>query len=575
MNIKSMTVGTRLALSFGSICAMLLIVLVIGIVELRALNDGTSTIVNDRWPKIEMSSEILEETDRIAIALRNMMLTDSKDDRQKQVDVIHDARKKIGDNISALDKLITLPRGRELFVRITDAREKYLVGQEKLIGLINEDKQEEARAYLASELRPVLAAYKEALTALIGFQEELIETSGKLAEENYRLARTLMIGFGAFALLLAAIIGTLITRSLLRQLGGEPEYAAAIARRIAEGDLSVDVSIRHEDRTSMLHAMRSMRDNLAAIVTRVRQGTETIATASSQIASGNLDLSSRTEEQASSLEETASSLEELTSTVKQNADNARQANSLALSASDVASRGGDVVTQVVDTMGSINESAKKIVDIIAVIDGIAFQTNILALNAAVEAARAGEQGRGFAVVASEVRSLAQRSASAAKEIKTLINDSVEKVDLGARLVDEAGTTMKELLESVRRVTDIMGEITAASAEQTSGIEQINEAIAQMDEVTQQNASLVEQAAAASAAMQEQATNLVGAVSVFKLDGMQAAIGAPPAPGHGIAQKATGRPSTKPAARRGAQVPAVQAKRSLPVQAQAGGDWEEF
>ena len=328
-----------------------------------------------------------------------------------------------------------------------------------------------------------------------------------------------LLYFAAGAFILAAIlfaIGMIISRGLLKQLGGEPDYATNIASTIAAGDLSVDVKTRPGDSNSLLYAMKSMRDSLAKVVGEVRTGTDTIATASSQIAAGNLDLSSRTEEQASSLEETASSMEELTSTVKQNADNARQANQLAASASEVAVRGGAVVSQVIDTMGSINASSRKIVDIIGVIDGIAFQTNILALNAAVEAARAGEQGRGFAVVASEVRNLAQRSAAAAKEIKTLIGDSVEKVDIGAKLVDQAGSTMNEVVDSIKRVTDIMSEITAASHEQSSGIEQINQAIGQMDEVTQQNAALVEEAAAAAASLQVQADNLSQTVSTFRL-----------------------------------------------------------
>ncbi len=272
----------------------------------------------------------------------------------------------------------------------------------------------------------------------------------------------------------------------------------------------------NDDQQSLLFAMKTMQQNLVQTIGQIRQSTNTIATASSQIAAGNLDLSARTEQQASSLEETASSMEELTSTVKQNADNARQANQLAVTASEVAVKGGAVVSKVVDTMGEINASSKKIADIIGVIDGIAFQTNILALNAAVEAARAGEQGRGFAVVATEVRNLAQRSASAAKEIKTLISDSLETVEGGAKLVDQAGATMNEIVESVKRVTDIMGEITAASQEQTSGIEQINQAVSQMDEVTQQNAALVEQAAAASESLQDQAGNLAQVVSIFKL-----------------------------------------------------------
>ncbi|CAN7310353.1 methyl-accepting chemotaxis protein [Variovorax sp. LjRoot175] len=344
--------------------------------------------------------------------------------------------------------------------------------------------------------------------------------SGVYVDTVHTTIMNRLIGFSICALVLAAIllaIGWVISRGLLKQLGGEPAQTASITLRIAQGDLTVPIDLRKDDSASLLHSIKGMRDSLARVVGEVRAGTDTMATVSGQIAAGNQNLSSRTEEQASSLEQTAASMEELTSTVKQNADNARQANQLALSASEVAVKGGDVVSQVVNTMASINASSKKIVDIIGVIDGIAFQTNILALNAAVEAARAGEQGRGFAVVASEVRNLAQRSAAAAKEIKGLIDDSVGKVDAGSQLVGEAGRTMEEIVGSVKRVTDIIGEITAASHEQTQGIEQINQAITQMDQVTQQNAALVEEASAAAQSMQEQAGNLVEAVSVFRLD----------------------------------------------------------
>lgn len=318
----------------------------------------------------------------------------------------------------------------------------------------------------------------------------------------------------------------LVIHSLERAIGGEPGQAAQAAARIATGDLTVDIPVRAGDQHSLMAAIKIMRDKLTLIVTEVRSGTDAIATASGQISSGNQDLSSRTEQQAGSLEETASSMEELTSAVKQNADNARQANQLALNASEIAVRGGSAVTEVVKTMGAINDSSKKIVDIITVIDGIAFQTNILALNAAVEAARAGEQGRGFAVVATEVRSLAQRSAAAAKEIKTLINASVANVDVGTKLVDQAGATMNEVVQGVRRVTDIMAEITAASQEQSMGIEQVNQAVALMDEATQQNAALVEEAAAAAESMRDQARGLVELVSVFKLDATQQKIALP-------------------------------------------------
>jgi methyl-accepting chemotaxis protein len=578
MNFANMKIGTRLAMSFGVVCILLMSIIGIGVTRLAALNEGTSLIIKDRWPKIEMSMEIQTQTNNIAIALRNMMLTDSKSDRDKQVELIKEARKVNTEQLEKLEKVIKLPKGKELLQQIVDARQKYLAGQEKLMALIAEDKSAEAKAYLANELRPTLAAVKDAVAALIHFQVELIDGAGNTAADTYAQARNLMIMLGTIALLLAAVIGLLITRSLLQKLGGEPDQAAAIAGKIAAGDLAVAIETKAGDQSSLLYAIKGMRDSLATIVGQVRIGTDTMATASSQIASGNLDLSSRTEQQASSLEETASSMEELTSTVKQNADNARQANQLAQSASEVALKGGEVVAQVVQTMDGINSSSKKIVDIIGVIDGIAFQTNILALNAAVEAARAGEQGRGFAVVATEVRSLAQRSAAAAKEIKVLIDDSVGKVDAGSALVAQAGSTMEQVVDSVKRVTDIMAEITAASQEQTDGIEQVNQAIMQMDQVTQQNAALVEEAAAAAESLQEQAANLAQVVSVFKIDGTHTAVNMP-------AQTADS-PVPIVSARRvaishaihhasHAPVKAKPAKRAAQASAAAGSDWEEF
>jgi methyl-accepting chemotaxis protein len=349
------------------------------------------------------------------------------------------------------------------------------------------------------------------------------EVLEKIADES-RTASEEAADFGTLVLAIVAgsavaiqlLLCYLLGRDLLKQVGGEPAYAAAIAERISQGDLSVTVDIKPNDQSSVLAAIRHMQRQLGAIVRDIKGASDTISSATSQIAAGNADLSSRTEQQASSLEETASSMEELTGTVKQNAENARQANQLAAGASTMAVKGGEVVGQVVHSMSSINEASRKIADIIGVIDGIAFQTNILALNAAVEAARAGEQGRGFAVVASEVRTLAQRSAAAAKEIKALITDSVARVEDGSKLVDQAGQTMEEIVTAVKRVTDIMAEIAAASQEQTSGIEQVNQAIVQMDQVTQQNAALVEEAAAAADSMQEQAQSLTRAVAIFKL-----------------------------------------------------------
>jgi methyl-accepting chemotaxis protein len=380
--------------------------------------------------------------------------------------------------------------------------------------------------------------------------------------------RNLMAGFGVAALLAGAGCSAWLARSIMQPLG----EAIFIAETVASGDLSKEFETeRGGDFGRLLRGMGEMEDTLTDVVTRIKASTDSIVVASGQIAAGNQELSSRTEEQASSLEQTAASMEELTSTVKQNADNARQANQLALSASEVAVKGGSVVGQVVDTMASINASSRKIVDIIGVIDGIAFQTNILALNAAVEAARAGEQGRGFAVVASEVRSLAQRSAAAAKEIKGLIDDSVGKVDAGSALVGEAGKTMEEIVSGVKRVTDIIGEITAASHEQAQGIEQVNQAIAQMDQVTQQNAALVEEAAAAAQSLQEQADSLSQVVATFKLDDEESAAASPrPAP----VQARVVQP-VPPARRALAAAPRRKPVTAIAGTSAASGDWETF
>jgi methyl-accepting chemotaxis protein len=354
------------------------------------------------------------------------------------------------------------------------------------------------------------------IAALVKIQIDEAQNLYNAAAARYATIRAISIAAIAGGLLFAGLFGFVLVRTLGRQLGGEPGEAADVARSVAAGDLSVTIELKNGDTTSMMAQLKGMQTSLARVVSSVRQNSESVATASSQIAQGNLDLSQRTEEQASALEETAASMEQLSSTVKQNADNARQANQLALSASTVAIKGGEVVGQVVSTMKAINDSSKKITDIIGVIDGIAFQTNILALNAAVEAARAGEQGRGFAVVATEVRSLAGRSAEAAKEIKSLIGASVERVEQGTALVDQAGLTMTEVVDSIRRVTDIMGEISAASAEQSAGVSQVGTAVGQMDQVTQQNAALVEESAAAAESLKVQALQLVQTVAVFKL-----------------------------------------------------------
>ncbi len=423
-------------------------------------------------------------------------------------------------------------------------------------------------------------------------EEDLLDIrSDGLTATSSLTTNTLVLG-GLGLFVLTGLFGFALTRSVLRQLGGEPAVAVHSVNAVAKGDLSVQIPLQPGDTTSLMAALSGMRDSLSQVVTQVRSGSEGVANASAEIAQGNNDLSARTEQQASSLEETAASMEELSSTVKQNADSARQANQLAMSASVVAGQGGEVVGQVVETMKGINESSRKISDIISVIDGIAFQTNILALNAAVEAARAGEQGRGFAVVATEVRSLAGRSASAAKEIKSLISASVERVEQGTMLVDKAGETMAEVVTSIKRVTDIMGEISAASSEQAAGVAQIGEAVVQMDQATQQNAALVEQMAAAASSLKSQSGELVQTVAIFKLDAgahvMRANVRstAPAAASFGGGERRAApspAPKAKPkSATTAARLPAAKAPpKPAPVAAassKSGGDddsWETF
>jgi methyl-accepting chemotaxis protein len=411
----------------------------------------------------------------------------------------------------------TSDREKALLARMQQQESVAMPLMTKAIQLFLDNKPEAATKVLVREVRPVQKTWLQALNELTALEDDLSAKAAADAQHAFVLARTFMLGLGAAALLVGICAAFVITRSLLRQLGGEPAYAATIANRIAAGDLTAAITTHPDDQTSLLVAMKAMRDSLVNIVGQVREGTEAIAVASGRIAEGNLDLSSRTELQAGSLEKTASSMEQLTAAVQRNADNALEANQLALSASDVARQGGVAVTQVVETMGSINESARRIVDIIAVIDALAFQTNILALNAAVEAARAGEQGRGFAVVAAEVRSLAQRSAVAAKEIKGLIGDSVSRVEAGSLLVEQAGRTMKELVKSVQHVTEIMHEITEASQEQSAGISEVNQAMIEMDNVTQQNSALVGQAAADAQRLQDQAAEVAGVVSIFRME----------------------------------------------------------
>jgi methyl-accepting chemotaxis protein len=516
MNIKHIKVSTRLGLGFGAVLLMLALAIGLSIYDLGKLNDGTSAIVTETYPKVLLAQSIMNDNNKVARSLRNALLIKDAAKSAKELSTVAGKRQEIDATMKKLDATIRSEKGKELFATLQASRAPYEQALEEVIRLRKENDIDGAVDYMLTVMRERQLTNMNAIDALIAHQSNSMETARQQAEATYLDSRNQHLLLGLLSIGLGAAGALLISRQLMRELGGEPGAVAAIAGKIAAGDLSVVIHTRAGDRTSLLFAIQAMRDSLADIVGQVRGGADSIVTAATEIAAGNMDLSSRTEQQAGSLEETASSMEELTATVKQNSENARQANTLARSASAIAVKGGLVVSDVVQTMDEINASARKIVDIISVIDGIAFQTNILALNAAVEAARAGEQGRGFAVVASEVRTLAQRSASAAKEIKLLIDESVSKVGAGTELVGQAGATMGQIVDAVKSVTDIMGEISTASNEQEAGIEQINHAIAEMDTVTQQNAALVEQAAAAAEAQQDQAHQLVQLVGVFKL-----------------------------------------------------------
>ena len=521
MHSSGFTIGKRLAIGFGAVLALMAVLAGLAIHRVGQIDNILIHINDVNNVKQRYAINFRGSVHDRSIALRDVVLASSADATRPHVELIRKLDADYQKSAGPLDALFAgrsniLPEEKQALAVIKDVEQRTQPLIAKVIALRQADNGAEAAALLDKQAAPAFVEWLASVNRLIDLEE-------KLNNDAAAEARALSGSFLAWMLVLLAIaVGAgsvaawAISRGLLRQLGGQPDYAVAIAGAIAAGDLSVPIDTRAGDKSSLLFAMKGMRDSLVNIVSQVRAGTMTIANVSTEITAGNHDLSARSERQAGTLEETASSMEELTGTVKQNADNARQANALAESASSVAQRGGAVVSQVVQTMASINASSKQIAEIIGVIDGIAFQTNILALNAAVEAARAGEQGRGFAVVAGEVRNLAQRSAAAAREIKSLIGDSVAKVDDGARLVNEAGSTMEEIVSSVKRVTDIMAEISLASQEQSAGIEQVHRAIGQMDETTQQNASLVEQAGAAAAALQDEAQSLAQLVSIFRL-----------------------------------------------------------
>jgi methyl-accepting chemotaxis protein len=514
---EKLTVGKRLAFGFAATVSLGVGIVAYAAWTMHALSADVADLATNRMVKSEQFTELKDNLQTNARRVRNVIIIDNV---QAEYEAEHRALKELRarneELLAGFEKSMKRADAQALVKAIQQDRIAYNAAEDRAIAHALKNENAEASAILFGELRPLQAKIFKAVDDSRQLQLKLALELANRSSDTASFSVVLMSGL---ALLMAAIgsaVGWLLARNLRLSLGAEPGELSAAVAHVADGDLSQSLRVSPGDSSSVMANVARMQSRLSEVVAKVRHNSESVATASAQIASGNQDLSQRTEEQASALEQTAATMEELGTTVRNNADNAKQANQLAQGASTVAAQGGEVVGRVVSTMQDISDSSRKIGDIIGVIDGIAFQTNILALNAAVEAARAGEQGRGFAVVASEVRSLAQRSAEAAKEIKTLIGRSVEQVEQGTALVDEAGRTMSDIVGSIQRVTDIVAEITTASIEQSSGIQQVGEAVGQMDKVTQQNAALVEESAAAAESLQGQAQQLVQVVAVFKL-----------------------------------------------------------
>ena len=582
--MNNLTVKKQLSLAFGALALLVLVVSLLGLRSLGAANDRFSGYVSGSNEREGLAMNVRILANRRAIGVRDMVLVKTPADRESAKTTAVKANEELQASLKALMEAAAgaadaTERDRTLVAAIEKVESRYGPVAVAIVELAASGKHDEAIDKMNVECRPLLASLLTAIKEYTAYTTEQEKLTIEASAAAYAAQRTLLIAISAFATLVAIALGWLITRRLVTSLGAEPADLSDAAQRVAQGDLGPVPGADRAPAGSVLESMGKMQGQLVGLISQVRTSADSIATASAQIAQGNNDLAGRTEEQASALQETAASMAQLSATVKQNSDNARHANQLAQGASAVAIKGGDVVGQVVETMKGINDSSRKIADIIGVIDGIAFQTNILALNAAVEAARAGEQGRGFAVVASEVRNLAGRSADAAKEIKGLISASVGRVEQGAALVDQAGTTMAEVVGSIKRVTDIMGEISAASVEQSAGVSQVDAAVTQMDQTTQQNAALVEESAAAAESMKVQAQQLVQAVAVFKVSDTGGPAAAPPiamAPiveRRGAAKNVAG-PALKPRPAVRRAVASASTESATP--AKTGADnWESF
>jgi methyl-accepting chemotaxis protein len=517
-NETIMNTRQKLISAFVALAILVLLTALLGLRTASNEHESFSGYIGGPAKRMELANHLLDASNARAIAARNLVLLTDAAQVAAAKDAVAKAHAAVQDNLSALRKSAAEaadPKVKDMVEAIAAIEAKYGPVALDIVAKASRGERDAAIAKMNAECNPLLAALTKAGDDYLDYSSQRGKEEVARAADAFATAKLLLIAALVLAAATAVVLAVLIPRNLMRALGAEPTDLSQAAQRIADGDLSPVPGAAQAPAGSVLASMAAMRANLAGIVAQVRLGSDNVATASSQIAQGNQDLSSRTEQQASALQQTASSMEELGSTVRQNADNARQADQLARGASQVAEQGGEVVAEVVETMKGINDSSRRIADIISTIDGIAFQTNILALNAAVEAARAGEQGRGFAVVAGEVRSLAQRSAEAAREIKSLITDSVERVEQGSALVDKAGQTMQEVVTQIRRVSDIVGEISNASVEQSNGVSQVGQAVTQMDQATQQNAALVEESAAAAGSLQQQAQQLVKAVAVFR------------------------------------------------------------